>query len=160
MMRAIPAVHWSRTLLLAAVSSAALAACSPTEPRDFLDARLSAVEDSVRPGAVSVASVEVTNHGSDPIEIEVEVCPPRIFVFDRRGNRLAQPHVACQLSLSAPVTLDPGETQEWAQGWLAPGPPGLYRIQAWVAPVGGGLPVLTNRVAVTVRQPSVELASP
>jgi hypothetical protein len=153
-MRATPVVHSSRSLLFAVC--AALSACSPTEPRDFLDARISLEEEAVTSGASSFAHVEVTNRGSEAIEIEVETCPPRILVYDRRGNQVGQPSVACLLILSAPVVLEPGDTHAHVQGWLAqdergaPLPAGTYRVQVWVAHRGVGLPVLTNRAEVSV----------
>jgi hypothetical protein len=157
MMRATSAGHSSPTRLF--VVSAALLACSPMEPADYLSASLSVIDDAVAPGAVGEARVEVTNHGSGPVAIEVDTCPPRVFVSDHRGQAVGQPPIACTLALIAPVVLEPGDTHVYTQGWFAqdahgaPLPEGVYRIQAWVVPVSSD-PVLTNRVTVTVQEPS------
>jgi hypothetical protein len=137
---------------------AALVGCSPTEPRDFLDARFVLEEPVVRSGAASSGRVEITNHGSEAVEVEAYACPPRVLLFDRRGYQLGQPDVSCVTMLVAPVRIAPGETFTYVQGWRArmagdvPLPSGTYRVQVWIALVGGGLPVLTNRAAVEVRE--------
>ena len=138
---------------------AALCACSITGPADHLDARLTLDETVVTSGATSTAQIEVTNHGSEAIEIEAVTCPPRVLVFDDGGDQVGQPSVLCPAVLTAPAVLGPGATHTWTQGWFASDergaalPPGTYRVQAWLATVGGD-PVLTNRVAVSVREPS------
>jgi len=155
MMRATVAVHLSRTLPL--VVSAALA-CSPTEPADFLTARLSPIDEAVTSGTIGHAQVEVTNGGRQSVAVEVNTCPPRVFVSDHRGEGLGQPSVLCTLALVGPVLLAPGETHVYTQGWFAsdgrgaPLPTGVYRLRTWVVPVSGN-PVLTNRITVTVREP-------
>lgn len=141
---------------IAAVLSAL--ACSPTEPSDLVDARLVLDEAVVQSGAASTGRVEVTNRGREAVTIEVVTCPPRVFLFDRRGTALGQPPAACPLALTAPVTIAPGETHTLVQGWIARNadgvalPSGTYLVQAWVAVVGDDREVRTNRATAEVRQ--------
>ena len=148
------------TVYLAGASCLAvamLAACSLTDPAEFLVVELTVSDTLAAPGDTVELEVRATNYGMHEVKLQVSGwCPWTLFqVTDATGEVVGPESVVCA-AIGVPLTrLSQGESAAFLAHWSGRGvsggqlPEGDYGLQAWVTPIGDD-PVFTEVSSVRV----------
>ena len=117
---------------------AMLAACSLTDPTEFLVVELTASDTLVAPGDTVELEVRATNYGLHEVKVAGSVCPGPFQVTDATGEVVGPESILCILIGYPPRTLPRGESTTFVGRWSGRGasgarlPEGEYGLQGWV----------------------------
>ena len=132
-----------RKLLVGALAIAfAGTGCRGLAGPDDLVATVSVAPATFRSGTGTTVTVTVSNHGYRPRTVSPYECPAPFVVLGMDGRVVGPGHRICAAIALPPITLAPGESRVYTQGWNGDGrgtgatnillPPGVYRVRAAV----------------------------